>query len=104
MALYLVSVYRPIGFDPAPSLDAGAHREIDQLNDEMVAAGVRVFVGGLQLPSTATWLGPEVPPVTGDAYLDGFWVLDVAHLDEALGWGRKAGIACRALVEVRPFH
>jgi hypothetical protein len=31
-------------------------------------------------------------------------VLDVANLDEALAWGRKAAVACRASVEVRPFH
>ncbi len=104
MALYLISIYRPIGFDPARSLDEVARQEIDQLNDEMVAAGVRVFVGGLQPPSTAHWLGPDEPPVTGDAYLDGFWVLDVTGLDEAQSWGHKAGIACRGLVEVRPFH
>jgi hypothetical protein len=36
-------------------------------------------------------------------HIGGFWVLEVANLDEALAWGRKAVIACRAPVEVRPF-
>jgi hypothetical protein len=31
-------------------------------------------------------------------------VLEAAHLDEALAWGRKAAFACRAPVEVRPFN
>jgi hypothetical protein len=31
----------------------------------------------------------------------GFWVLEAADLDEALAWGRKVAIACRAPVEVR---
>jgi hypothetical protein len=30
-------------------------------------------------------------------------VLEVADLDEALAWGRKAVIACRTPVEVRAF-
>jgi hypothetical protein len=37
-------------------------------------------------------------------HVGGFWVLEAANLDEALAWGRKAAIACRAPVEVRPFH
>ena len=36
-------------------------------------------------------------------HIGGFWVLDVASLDDALEWGRRAAIACRAPVEVRPF-
>jgi hypothetical protein len=31
-------------------------------------------------------------------------VLKAADLDEALAWGRKAAIACRAPVEVRAFN
>jgi hypothetical protein len=30
-------------------------------------------------------------------------VLEAADLDEALAWGRKAVLACRAPVEVRPI-
>jgi hypothetical protein len=36
--------------------------------------------------------------------MGGFWVLEVADLEAALAWGRKAATACRASVEVRPFH
>jgi hypothetical protein len=31
-------------------------------------------------------------------------VLEAADLDETLEWGRKAAVACRAPVEVRPFN
>jgi hypothetical protein len=47
--------------------------------------------------------------ITDGPYLEtreligGFWVLEAADLDEALEWGRKAVVACRAPVEVRPF-
>ena len=36
-------------------------------------------------------------------HIGGFWVLEAADLNEALEWGRKAVVACRAPVEVRPF-
>jgi hypothetical protein len=37
-------------------------------------------------------------------HVGGFWVLKAADLDEALAWGRKAAVACRAPVEVRPIN
>jgi len=87
-------------------------RSIDALNDEMVAAGVRKFVGGLRPVSNAWSLraGPDGkvavtdgPYLKGKEHVGGFWVLEVATLEEALEWGRKAVIACRAPVQVRPF-
>jgi hypothetical protein len=37
-------------------------------------------------------------------HIGGFWVLEAVDLNEALEWGRKAAVACRAPVEVRPFN
>jgi hypothetical protein len=36
-------------------------------------------------------------------HIGGFWLLKCANMDEALAWGRKAVVACRAPVEVREF-
>ena len=47
MSQYLVAIYRPKNYDPAVSEDESMGREIDAFNDEMKAAGVRVFVGNL---------------------------------------------------------
>jgi hypothetical protein len=89
------------------------HREIDVLNDEMVAAGVRIFVGGLSSASNARSLRIQANselfviegPYTNTAeHVIGFWVLKAADMNEALAWGRKAALACRASVEVRPFY
>jgi hypothetical protein len=113
MTQYLVAIHRADDYDPAVAEDEAMHRDIDALNDEMVAAGVRVFVGGLKPPGSARSL--RVQPdgevlVTDGPYLEtkelvgGFWVLEAASLDEALAWARKAVVACRAPVEVRPFH
>jgi hypothetical protein len=53
MTQYLVAIYRPKNYDPAVSEDEAMDREIDALNNEMKAAGVSVFVGGLQPESSA---------------------------------------------------
>ena len=113
MSQYLVAIHHPDDYDPSVAEDEAMHRDIDVLNDEMVAAGIRVFVGGLHTASSAKSLRAQPDggvSVTDGPYLKtkehvgGFWVLEAADLDEALAWGRKAAIACRAPVEVRPFH
>ncbi|MES2792852.1 MAG: YciI family protein [Planctomycetota bacterium] len=113
MPNYLVAIHHPDDYNPAVAEDAAMDRAIDVLNEEMIAAGIRIFVGGLHPASSAKSLRaqPNGKVLTTDGpYLEtkehvgGFWVLEVANLDEALAWGRKAVIACRAPVEVRPFH
>lgn len=113
MTQYLVVLHRPDDYDPSVAEDEAMGRDIDRLNDEMVAAGVRVFVGGLRPVAGAMSLRAlpdgEVliaagPYLKTQEHVSGFWVLDVADMEEALAWGRKAAIACRAPVEVRPFH
>jgi hypothetical protein len=93
--------------------DEAMSRDIDALNDEMKAAGVRIFVGGLHPASSARSLRAQADGkvlITDGPYLEtkehvgGFWVLEAVNLEEALAWGRKAAVACRAPVEVRPFH
>jgi hypothetical protein len=84
--------------------------DIHKLNEEMDAAGARVFAGGLSAASNAKSLRAQPDGkvlITDGPYLEtkehigGFWILEAANLDEALAWGRKAVIACRAPVEVR---
>lgn len=112
MTRYLVAIHHPEDYDPSLE-DEAMHRDIDALNEEMKAAGVRIFVGGLRPPSSAKSLRAQRNGkvlVTDGPYLEtkehvgGFWVLEAADLDEALAWGGKAAVACRAPVEVRPFH
>jgi hypothetical protein len=113
MPQYLVAIHHPDGYDLAVAEDEAMDRDIDALNDEMKAAGVRIFVGGLHPASSAKSLRAQPDGkvlVTDGPYLEtkehvgGFWVLEAVDLDEALAWGRKAAVACRAPVEVRPFH
>ena len=112
MTQYLVAIHHPDDYDPSVETEAMS-RDIDALNDEMKAAGVRIFVGGLSPASSARSLrarpdGKVVitdgPYVETKEHIGGFWVLEAANLDDALAWGRKAAVACRAPVEVRPFR
>ncbi len=112
MTQYLVAIHHPDNYDPSAETEA-MHRDIGALNVEMVAAGVRIFVGGLTPASSARSLRAQPDGkvlITDGPYLEtkehigGFWVLEAANLDEALAWGRKAAVACRAPVEVRQFH
>ena len=111
MTQYLVAIHHPDNYDPSAEGEAMG-RDIDALNEEMIAAGVRVFAGGLTSASSAKSLraqpGGKVlitdgPYLETKEHIGGFWILEVANLDEALAWGRKAVVACRAPVEVRPF-
>ena len=113
MPQYLVAIHHPDDYDPAVAEDDAMARDIDVLNDEMKAAGVRLFVGGLQSARRARSLRAQPDGkvlITDGPYLEtkehvgGFWVVEAADLDEALAWGRKAAVACRAPVEVRQFH
>jgi hypothetical protein len=111
MAQYLVTIHHPENF-AASSVTEETMRDIGALNKEMTAAGVRLFAGGLQSESKAKSLRSQPngqvlvtdgPYLEAKEYVGGFWILEVADLDEALAWGRKAVVACRTPVEVREF-
>jgi hypothetical protein len=111
MAQYLVAIHHPDNYD-ASKEDEAMHRDIGALNREMDDAGARFFAGGLESAPKAKSLrkrpsGDVV--ITDGPYLEtkehigGFWILEAADMEEALAWGRKAVVACRAPVEVRAF-
>jgi hypothetical protein len=109
---YLIAIHHPDDYDPSVAEDKAMSRDIGALNEEMIAAGVRDFAGGLHPVSRAKSLRAQPDGkvlITDGPYLEtkehvgGFWVLEAADLDEALAWGRKAAVACRAPVEVRQF-
>jgi len=111
MPQYLVAIHHPDNYDPSTESEAMIH-DIDVLNEEMKAAGARFFAGGLESAPKAKSLRKQPngevlmtdgPYLEAKEHIGGFWILEAADMDEALAWGRKAVIACRAPVEVRQF-
>jgi hypothetical protein len=109
MTQYLVAIYRPDGYDGSAESEA-MMEEIHALNREMIAAGARKFACGLSSPGSARSLRTQPdgkvlvtdgPYTETKEHIGGFWILEAADLDEALAWGQKAAVVCRAPVEVR---
>ena len=111
MPQYLVCNYLPDDFDPS-TVTESMMEEIHALNRELIAAGARKFACGISPAANAKTLRKQPdgkvlitdgPYLETNEHIGGFWVLEAASLDDALAWGRKAVVACRAPVEVRPF-
>ncbi len=109
---YLVAIHHPDDYQADVVEDEAMIGDINALNREMVAAGIRAFVGGLKPVAHAKSVRAQPDgnvAVTDGPYIEtkehiaGFWVLEVADMEEALVWARKAAVACRAPVEVREF-
>lgn len=108
MDQYMLTVFRRDDFD-ASKMDEAVLRDIVALNEEMKAARVRIFVGGLAPTQSAKSVRPQPdgkvvvtdgPYTETKEHIGGLWVLMVKDLEEALTWARKAAAACRAPVEV----
>jgi len=112
MKQYLLSIYQPDGPPPPPEILMPVMQEVNAVRQEMQAAGVGVFAGGLHPPSTATVVrvqGGEVvttdgPFTEGKEHIGGFCIVRAADLDSALGWGKKMARATGLPIEVRPFQ
>jgi len=112
MKQYLLSIYQPDGPPPPPEILMPVMQEVNAVRQEMQAAGVWVFAGGLHPPSTATVVrvqGGEVvttdgPFTEGKEHIGGFCIVRAADLDSALGWGKKMARATGLPIEVRPFQ
>jgi hypothetical protein len=109
MPQYFVTNYLPDDFDPS-TVTAAMVRAINDLNDELEAAGARLLACGLSPASQAKSLRGQPngePLVTDGPYLEakehigGFWILEAADMDEALEWARKACIDPSSRGEVR---
>lgn len=112
MTQYLLSVHHDeAGPTYTPEEMERAYRDVDVLNTAMQEAGIWVFAGGLHPPSTATvvraqgddFLLTDGPFAEAKEHLGGFWIIEVADLDAALAWAKRATVACQNPVEVRPF-
>ena len=91
MAQYLVAIHHPDDYDPSVETEATIS-EIHALNREMVAAGVRVFVGGLSPAGRAKSLRAQPdgkvlitdgPYLETKEYIASFYLLDCESEERA---------------------
>ncbi|GAA4797153.1 YciI family protein [Actinomycetospora chlora] len=91
---------------------AASFARVGAVNDQMKAAGIWVFGGGLQPSDSATVVRVEHgrtemtdgPFAETKEQLGGFYVIEVDDLDAALAWSERLAEACRVPIEVRPFE
>lgn len=85
--------------------------QMNAFNEELEKAGAMVYGAGLDRSETATTVrfdGPEKREVTDGPFaetkewLAGFWVIECADLDEALGWAKRVPMQ-EGMIEVRPL-
>ncbi len=109
MPQYLVTNYLPDNFDPSTMTEATI-QSINDLNEELIAAGARLMAAGLAPASQAKALrsGPngellitDGPYMEAKEHVGGFWILEAADMEEALGWARKAAMGGAVQGEVR---
>ena len=86
--------------------------DVPALNAKMEDAGVFVFHGGLRggaesatvvRQSGDDFLITDGPYAETNEHLAGFWIINVADLDEALEWAKLAAVAEQRPIEVRPL-
>jgi len=98
MPQYLLTNYLPDNFDPS-TMEEATVGAINELNDELEAAGARLLAVGLAPASQAKTLRTQPngellitdgPFLEAKEHVGGFWILEAADMDEALAWARKA--------------
>jgi hypothetical protein len=113
MPQYLLASYLPDDFDPS-TVTGDMVQAINDLNEELEAAGARLMACGLgpagQAKSVRGQASGEAlitdgPYLEAKEHIGGFWILEAADMDEALVWARKAAFAPTSRGEVReiPF-
>jgi hypothetical protein len=88
-----------------------SHQRLAEVEKEMESSGAWVFSGRLHEPDTATVVresGGEVVTTDGPfaeskEHIGGFYIIEAADLDAALGWASKVTACINVPIEVRPF-
>jgi hypothetical protein len=112
MSQYLIAVYnQPDGRSRPAAEMTEIVAAVDVVNQRAIDAGSFVFAGGLHDHSATTTVDPrsgkpelsDGPYLESKEFLGGFWVIEAPDLDAALDFAREASVACREVLEVRPF-
>ncbi|MEU4364426.1 YciI family protein [Promicromonospora sp. NPDC023987] len=85
---------------------------VGAVNTALTESGALVTAGGLHPPSTAITVDATAgepkrvpgPFVEAAEYVGGFWIIDVADEETALGWAEQCAKALHARIEVRALQ
>jgi hypothetical protein len=86
MTQYLVAIHLPDDYHPSAEGEAMV-RDIDLLNEEMIAAGARIFAGGLRPASNAKSLRAQ--PSGKVLITDGPYLETKEHIGGSLDTGSR---------------
>jgi hypothetical protein len=112
MTQYLLALYKADNEVIPPERSRQVWAGVTELGDKMADAGAFVFKGGLQggaesatvvRQSGGDFLVTDGPYTETKEHLAGFWIINAADLDEALGWAKLATAAELRPIEVRPL-
>jgi hypothetical protein len=114
MARYMLSVHSREGEIREPMTEEEmqrSHAQLGVIEREMAAEGAWVFSARLHDADTATVVrlsGDEVlttdgPFAESKEHLGGFYLVEAADLDAALGWAAKVTACIKVPIEVRPL-
>ncbi len=117
MPRYMLSVFGPavrtdFGSYPTKEAMLQAFADTGAFNDKLQRDGHFVFADGLEGATHAVTVdgrgdqpaSTEEPYLKAQEYLNGFWVIEAADLDEAVALAAEGSKACRGILEVRPFQ
>jgi hypothetical protein len=113
MKTYLLALYPPDAGGDMPSRDelGKIMQDVKAIREDMKAAGVWIYSGGLDSPSASTVLrrrGGNVlttdgPFVESKEHIGGVTIVQAHDLNAALTWATKLVQATGLSIEVRPF-
>jgi hypothetical protein len=112
MTKYLLALYKADDELVPPERSRQVWVGVSELGDKMRDAGVFVFKSGLTGGAAAAtvvrqsggdFLMTDGPYTETKEHLAGFWIINVADLDEALEWAKLAAVAEQRPIEIRPF-
>jgi hypothetical protein len=114
MPQYLLSVWHNeeyvVDFSTPEAQDRAV--AVRAFNDELQGSGAWVFAAGLHPASSSTVVRPsgdhvsmtDGPFAETKEQMGGFWIIEAADLDVALGFASRAATASDGPVEVRPLQ
>ena len=110
MMLMIPAGYETVAPDALPSVEAVT--AMMKYNEALKEAGVLITLDGLLPPSTGarvSFAGGK-PVVTDGPFTEskevigGYWMIEVASREEAIGWAKRCPASNNEVIEIRQVH